>query len=305
MKKLLLTTTALVGMTGAAFADVSFSGSAYVNYKADGDDSVFDSDAALTATMTNSGAYSAAVGIGVGEAANAPTATVTVTTPMATIIVDETGDMNDASTTYGSIGSMAGVGSTENAAVETSIAVSLGDISASFTSDLNLDSDNSSFGASGSMAGMSFTFGSKNEDMGLSLSGSALGGTVSVAFEEVGDDSNSGVSIAVPVSGSTVTLTADDTGGDDSWSASVTTDVNGASVIVGTDDAGDTTVDVSAPIAGGATLVADYTTDGDVGSEYGVSYDLGGGATFLLSHSDRAASDDYGLGTNLKLSFTF
>ena len=292
-------------MTGVAIADVSFSGSAHVNYLADGDDSVLSSDAALTATMTNGGAYSAAVGIGVGEVANAPTQTVTVTTPMATIIVDQTGDMNEASTTYASIGSMAGVGTTENAAIETSIAVSLGDISASFTSDLNLDSDNSSFGASGSMAGMSFTFGSKNEDMGISLSGNALGGSVSVAFEEVGTDSNSGVSIAVPMSGSTVTLTADDTAGDDSWSASVATDVNGATVSVGTDDEGDTTVDVSAPIAGGATLVADYTTDGDVGSEYGVSYDLGGGATFLLSHSDRAAADDYDLGTNLKLSFTF
>jgi len=305
MKKLLLTTTALAGMTGAAIADVSFSGSANINYLADGDDSVFSSDAALTATMSSSGAYSAAVGIGVGEAENAPTATVTVTTPMATIVVDETGDMNDAATTYSSVGGMAGVGSTENAAVETSISVALGDISASFTSDLNLDSDNSSFGASGSMGGIAFTFGSKNEDMGISLSGSALGGTVTLAMEEVGDDSNSGLSVAIPVSGSTVTVTADDTAGDDGWSASVATSVNGASVTVGTDDGGDTTVDVSAPIAGGATFVADYTTDGDVGAEYGVSYDLGGGATFLLSHSDRASSDDYALGTNLKLSFTF
>ena len=308
MKKLLLTTTALAAMTGAAIANdqITFGGTAYVNYNADGDASVFDSDASLTATMTNAGNYSATVGIGVGEAANAPTATVSVSTPMGiTVIVDETGDMNEASTTYSKVAGMTGVGTTENAAIQTSLALDMGTISASYTSDLNLDSDNSSFGASGAMGGLSFTFGSKNEDMGISLSGEALGGTVKVAMEEIGTNSNSGISIAIPVSTATVTLNADDTAGVDGWSASVTTDVNGATVTVGTDDAGDTTVDVSAPIAGGATLVADYTTDGDVGSEYGVSYELGGGATFLLSHSDRAASDDYGLGTNLKLSFVF
>ena len=304
MKKLLLTTTALAGMTGAAIADVSFSGGAHINYKTaeGGNEAVFSSDSNLTATMTNGGAYSAAVGIGVGEAANAPGATVTVTTPMATVIVDETGDMDEASTTYSKVKGMAGVGTTENAAIETSIAVSLGDISASFTSDLNLDSDNSSFGASGILGGLSFTFGSKNEDMGISLSGAALGGTVKVAMEEVGTASNSGISIAIPVSGSTVTLNADDTSGVDGWSASVATTVNGASVTVGTDDAGATTVDVSAPIAGGATFVADYSTAAN-NSEYGVSYDLGGGATFLLSHSEFAASDDYAPGTNMKRSF--
>ena len=306
MKKLLLTTTALAGMTGVAFADVSFSGAAFINYKTaeGGNDAVFSSDAELTAAMSNGGAYSAAVGIGVGEAANAPTATVTVTTPMATIIVDETGDMNEASTTYAEVSGMTGVGTTENAAIELSLAASLGDISASYTSDLNLDSDNSSFGASGTLGGLSFTFGSKNEDMGISLSGAALGGTVKVAFEEVGANSNSGVSIAIPVSGSTVTLNADDTSGVDGWSASVATTVNGASVTVGTNDAGTTTVDVSAPIAGGATLIADYSTAAN-SSEYGVSYDLGGGATFLLSHSEFAAADDYDTGTNMKLSFAF
>ena len=98
------------------------------------------------------------------------------------------------------------------------------------------------------------------------------------------------ISLAIPVSGSTLTLNADDTSGVDGWSASVATTVNGASVTVGTDDAGATTVDVSAPIAGGATFVADYSTTAN-SSEYGVSYDLGGGATFLLSHSEFTASD--------------
>ena len=68
MKKLLLTTTALAGMTGAAVADVSFSGGANINYKTaeGGNEAVFSSDSNLTATMSNGGAYSASVGIGVG-----------------------------------------------------------------------------------------------------------------------------------------------------------------------------------------------------------------------------------------------
>jgi len=308
MKKLLLTTTALAGMTGVAVADVSFSGGANINYKtaSGGVDAVFSSDSNLTATMSNGGAYSASVGIGVGEAANAPTAGVTVTLPMATITVKEGGDIPEASRTYTKVAGMSNIGTTENTDIKTKVAVSLGDISASFTSDLNMDSDNSSFGASGSMGGMSFTFGSANEDMGISLSGAALGGTVTVAMAEIGTNSDSGVSIAIPVSGSTLTLNADDTSGVDGWSASVATTVNGAAVTVGTDDAGATTVDVSAPIAGGATFVADYSTSAN-SSEYGVSYDLGGGATFLLSHSEFTASstDTYALGTNMRLSFAF
>jgi hypothetical protein len=308
MKKLLLTTTALAGMTGVAVADVSFSGGANINYKTaeGGNDAVFSSDSNLTATMSNGGAYSASVGIGVVEAANAPSSGVTVTMPMASITVKENGDIPEASRTFSKVAGMTNIGTTENNTIQTKFAASLGDISASFTSDLNLDSDNSSFGASGTLGGMSFTFGSKNEDMGISLSGSALGGTVKVAMAEIGTASDSGVSISIPVSGATLTLNADDTSGVDGWSASVATTVNGASVTVGTDDAGATTVDVSAPIAGGATFIADYSTAAN-SSEYGVSYDLGGGATFLLSHSEFTGTntDDYALGTNIKLSFTF
>ncbi|MFL2805756.1 MAG: hypothetical protein ACJ0BI_01995 [Paracoccaceae bacterium] len=308
MKKLLLTTTALAGMSGVAFADISFSGGANINYKtaAGGVDGTFSQDANLTATMSSGGAYSASVGVPIGEGATTNLQTVTITTPMATISVDAGGDLADASSAYTEVSGMAGMGSTENENTDVSISASLGDISASFSGDTTLSSGSSSFGATGSLAGLAFTFGSENEDMGISLSGSALGGTVTVAMEEIGTASNSGVSLAIPVSGSTLTLTADDTAGVDGWSAKVATTVNGASVTVGTNDAGTTTVDVSAPIAGGATFIADYSTAAN-NSEYGVSYDLGGGATFLLSHSEFAATntDTYAAGTNMKLSFAF
>ena len=314
MKKLLLTTTALAGMTGVAAADVSLSGSGSINYKTaeGGNEAVFSSDARLIATMTSSGAYSGAISFDIGEygatGAAAPDdvnisgAAVSATTPFATIQVSEAAGIDDAAETFSAVSGMNGIGAEDNASV--SLSASLGDIAVVYTSDLNLDSDNTSIGASGSLGGLSFTFGSMNEDMGISLSGSALGGTVTVALAEIGTNSDSGVSIAIPVSGSTLTLTADDTSGVDGWSAKVATTVNGASVTVGTNDAGTSTVDVSAAIAGGATFVADYSTAAN-SSEFGISYDLGGGATFLLSHSEFAASDDYAPGTNMKLSFAF
>lgn len=314
MKKLLLTTTALAGMTGAAVADVSLSGSASINYKTaeGGNKAVFSSDARLIATMSSGGAYSGAVSFDIGEygatGAAAPDdvnisgAAVSATTPFGTVQVSEAAGIDDAAETFSGVGAMTGIGAEDNASV--SLSASLGDIAVVYTSDLNLDSDNTSIGASGNLGGMAFTFGSMNEDMGISLSGSALGGTVTVAMAEQGTQSNSGVSVAIPMAGSTVTLAATDVAGADGWKATVATTVNGASVTVGTNDAGTSTVDVSAPIAGGATFVADYSTAAN-NSEYGVSYDLGGGATFLLSHSEFAASDDYAPGTNMKLSFAF
>ena len=317
MKKLLLTTTALAGMTGAAVADVSLSGTGTINLRTDTSANTWSSDASLVASMSSSGAYAAAVTINIAEygatgtaaptKAPAPSAAVTLTAPMATLTVSDNGGIDEASMTYSKVSGMTGIGTESDASV--SVTANLGDISASYSSDLTMTSASSSFGASGTMGGISFTVGSENEEMGISLSGAAFGGTVKVAMEELANSvSNTGISIAIPVSGSTLTLNADDTSGVDGWSASVATTVNGASVTVGTNDAGTTTVDVSAPIAGGATFVADYSTAAN-SSEYGVSYDLGGGATFLVSHSEYSATTDsgadYGLGTNIKLSFAF
>jgi hypothetical protein len=317
MKKLLLTTTALAAMTGAAVADVSWSGSGSINYKTadNGNEAAFTSDAELVASMSTGGAYAGSVSIKAAEHSTAADGTgtaggaaVTVTMPMGTLTVSDHGGLADAASSYSKVTGMTGLPaaavSTSDANTNVSVSANLGDISASFSSDTNLDSDNSSFGATGSLGGMDFTFGSANDDMGLSLSGAALGGTVKIAVEESGTESNSGVSIAIPLAGSTVTLNVADAAGDDTWSASVATTVNGASVTVGSNEAGTTTVDVTATIAGGASFVADFSTAAN-NSEYGVSYDLGGGATFLLSHSEFATKDDYALGTNMKLSFAF
>ena len=66
MKKLLLTTTALAGMTGAAVADVSLSGTGTINLRTD-TTNTWSSDASLVASMSSSGAYAAAVTINIAE----------------------------------------------------------------------------------------------------------------------------------------------------------------------------------------------------------------------------------------------
>ena len=67
MKKLLLTTTALAGMTGAAVADVSLSGTGTINLRTDTAANTWSSDASLVASMSSSGAYAAAVTINIAE----------------------------------------------------------------------------------------------------------------------------------------------------------------------------------------------------------------------------------------------
>ena len=143
MKKALLTTTALVAFSGAAFADsvaavsdagkshhvhkptVVFHGTANVKYnvplvlngsKADGKVS---SDVDLDVTMTSPGAYSATVSYGMEGNAIAG-ATVTVTTPLFNVSVgatDARGGANggaDASDMYSDIDHMTGIGGDED-----------------------------------------------------------------------------------------------------------------------------------------------------------------------------------------------
>ena len=147
MKKALLTTTALVAFSGAAFADsvaavsdagkshhvhkptVEFHGTANIKYnvplvvttngvknKADG---VVSSDVDLDVTMTSAGSYSATVSYGLEGNAIAG-ATVTVATPLFHVSVgaaDAAGGANggaDASDMYADIDHMTGIGTDED-----------------------------------------------------------------------------------------------------------------------------------------------------------------------------------------------
>ena len=150
MKKALLTTTALVALSGAAFASsidtpvnsassthhthsaatIVWSGDANIKYNVplkatagQSVDGVVASDVDLDVTMTSAGSYSATISAGIEGGAQeklGPNATVTVTTPMFNVSVgtdDAAGGAGggaDASDLYADIDHMTGIGTDED-----------------------------------------------------------------------------------------------------------------------------------------------------------------------------------------------
>jgi hypothetical protein len=176
-------------------------------------------------------------------------------------------------------------------------------MSVGFSDDATVDGSGSSFGINGDLGGVSFGIGSKGDDWGISASGSAMGGSISVASEEVGDVSATGVSLTMPLGDMSLTVSATD---GDFWGASVSTTIADATISAGTDSNDDTQFGLSTTIAGGFGLAADFDTDN--GTELALTYDLSDSATLSVSYNedlDADDDDDYEPGTEAKLAFTF
>jgi len=171
---------------------------------------------------------------------------------------------------------------------------------------------------------VSFGIGSKDDDYGISASGNALGGTISVASEEVAGVAKTGVSLTVPLGDLSLTVSAADdefwgasvstslagatvsAADDEFWGASVSTSLAGATVSAGTDSNDDTQVGISTTLAGGFGLAADFDTGN--GTELQLSYSLSDSATVTVSYNedkDRDDDDDYTPGTQAQISFNF
>ena len=314
MKQVLFTTTALVAFSGAAMADVTWSGSAALMYN-DGAGTAaegINSDADLDVTMSNGGGYSATVSANidnshgddgydliVGE-------DIDITTPVVSIHYGEV--VEAANSAYSDTDGLSGLGSDEFSAADGSgnailVSASTGGMSVGWSDDATVDGSASSFGISGDLGGMSFGIGSKDEDWGISASGNALGGTISVASEEVGGEAGTGVSMTLPLGDMSLTVSATD---GDFWGASVSTSMAGASISAGTDSNDDTQFAISTTLAGGFGLAADYDTDN--GTELALSYSLSDSATLTVSYNedlDEDNDDDNEAGTEAKISFSF
>jgi hypothetical protein len=194
MKKALLTTTALVALSGAAFADsvavrnggtshhthaptIVFHGEANIKYnipfkKVTGGstDGVISSDVDLDVTMTSPGAYSATVSYGM-EGNNIAGATVTVGTPLLDISVgaiDARGGAEagaDASYLYSDIDRMSSIGKEEDNSDWYIKLPNFGGwtVAASGKADQSVAgaSEQTSVGLTGSVGGLSVTAGGK------------------------------------------------------------------------------------------------------------------------------------------------
>jgi len=307
MKHVLFTTTALVALTGAAMADVTWSGSASLGYNdghKDGTPDGINSDIDLDVTMSNAGGYSATITADVESGDSILGSDIAITTPVASINYGEV--VEAANSSYSDVDGMEGLGSDEFTAQGAAILISAsaGGMTVAYSDDSAMEGgDDSSFGISGDLGGVSFGIGSKGDDWGISASGSALGGTISVASEEVGGNSETGVSVTLPLGDMSLTVSATD--GDD-WGASVSTTIAGASISAGTDDDEDNQFSLSTDIAGGFGLAVDFDTSD--GSAVGLSYALSDSASLSVSYYEDIPGTDDGpqtSGTEAKISFTF
>ena len=220
MKKALLTTTALVALSGVAFADsvavrnggtshhthaptVVFHGEANIKYNlplktAQGDtpDGVIMSDVDLDVTMTSAGQYSATVSYGL-EDNNIAGATVTVITPVAEISVGRqdarggAGGGADAADLFSEVGDMSGIGADEDNS-DWYVKVPFGgwtvaasgfmdDTATPITRAAGSMSENASLGLKGSVGGLTVTAGGMGDSGGASISTNLMGATLTVA----------------------------------------------------------------------------------------------------------------------------
>jgi outer membrane protein OmpU len=308
MKHVLFTTTALVALSGAAMADVTWSGSASLGYN-DGNETLADginTDIDLDATLSNAGGYSASISAAMEGDGAITGSDIDITTPVVTLHYGEI--VEAANSAYSDTDGLSGLGSDEFTSADGSgaavlISASTGGMSVGFSDDSSIDGSASSFGISGDLGGVSFGIGSKGDDWGISASGSAMGGSISVASEEVDGAAGTGVSLTLPLGDMSLTVSATD---GDFWGASVSTALAGATITAGTDSDDDTQVGLATTIAGGFGLAADFDTGN--GTELALSYALSDSATLTVSYNedlDEDDDDDNNAGTEAKLAFTF
>ena len=308
MKHVLFTTTALVALSGAAMADVTWSGSASLSYN-DGNATIADginTDIDLDVSMSNAGGYTATISAAMEGGGDITGSDIAISTPVVSINYGEV--VEAANSAYSDTDGLSGLGSDEFSSADGSgaailISAATGGMTVGFSDDATVDGSESSFGISGDVGGVSFGIGSKGDDWGISASGSALGGTISVASEEVDDESGTGVSVTLPLGDMSMTVSATD---GEFWGASVSTSLAGASISAGTDSNDSTQFGLSTSLAGGFGLAADYDTDN--GTELALSYSLSDSATLTVSYNedlDEDDDDDNTAGTEASIAFTF
>ena len=286
MKKALLTTTALVALSGAAFADsidavvaggkshhthsaatVEFHGDANLKYnvplvlggnKADG---VVSSDVDLDVTMTSPGSYSATVSYGMEGNAIAG-ATVSVTTPIFNVSVGTTdarggaGGGADASDLYADIDHMTGIGADEDSSDWYVALPNFGGWTVAASGKANMtttaDKEKTSIGLTGSVGGLSITAGGMHKSGGASVSTALMGATVKVAMASIHNGtkavSETGVQVDIPLGGMSLSVNSTQTDGNNNWGASVSTTVAGFAISAGTDSDTDSQFKIAGPM---------------------------------------------------------
>ena len=277
-------------------------------------------DVDLDVTLSNAGGFSATLsgamegGADAGDL-NLKAEDFAVSTPVVSINVGEV--VEAANSAYSDISGMEGLGDDEFTGIAEGGAVlvsaSAGGMTIGYSDDKAMEGDelNASFGLSGDLGGVAFGIGSKGDDWGISASGSALGGTIAVASEDVAGAAETGVEVTVPLGDMSVTVSATD---DDDWEAGVSTSIAGASISASINDEEQSEFGLSTAIAGGFTLTVAYESGTEADSEDGngtqvaLEYALSDSASLTVSYNedmDGDDDDDYDAGTSASIGFKF
>ncbi len=345
MKRILLTSTALVTFAGAAAADISFSGEASFSYHdsgvytdavsitasgsqaldngytasasltiadldsvAGGDISIASDSASITYHIGTDGAGAAHIGAAVGGSAG-----------LAGIFSD---DANESATITGS---MTLAGATVDASLHAGNAYEIGVSTDLGGTAVGIGFDGADFGAqlSGSASAVDYTLAfASNDTFGMTASTTAGGADLTLSMAE-GSTWSIGASMPLGAATAGVTLNSDET-----WDVTVDTALEAVSLGFSFDEASDWTMtagyaadgvgvdfstdqdsawtmDVTYDLGNG--LTAGAGTDASSNAYAEVNYDLGGGAALAIEYGDGndGPDDDIVDGTTLEVSFSF
>ena len=354
MKRILLTSTALVAIAGAAAADISFSGEAEFSYN---DLTSYGSTIEMTVSASQAldNGFTASASADIDLETGAFTAgDISVASDSASITYYVAGDGQEAGYIGEEVGKMSTLANIfedednidEDAQISASASIGGANISMSLdsaetyqigvTTDLGgtalalgLDEDGS-FGAqmSGSASSVDYTLAMGSDDnYGLSATTTAGGADITVDFGDAGWE----VGASMALGEATVGLTFDDA---NDWEVSVGTaleDVSigmtfdkdsdwemnagiaqggiSADVMFNSDD--DVELTASYGLGNGLTAYVGYFDGTSVVTYFGAEYDMGGGATVVVSNASSGAAvadelgQEYAEGTTVAVSFSF
>ncbi len=345
MKRILLTSTALVAIAGAAAADVSLSGEASFSYN---DATGYADAVSITASGSQAldNGYTASASLTISDANTVAGGDISVASDTASLTYHIGGDGDGAAHIGDNLSQMS---STVTAVFGDGTATN-SDITASMTFGgatlrASLDGNAYELGVSTDLGGTALNMGvTEGGDFGMTMAGSASAVDYTVGFAS---DNDYAINASTTAGGADLGLNF----GTDGWDLSASMPLGAATVGLTFDDASDYTVSIDTTMESVAlgleidqdnawTMTAGYSA-GDVGLDFStssantwsldatydmgngitagvgttnasamyaeVNYDLGGGAALAIEHGDGSdgPDDDIAAGTTLEVSFSF
>lgn len=334
MKRILLTSTALVAFAGAAAADVSWSGSATLGYNDDINDGVYaDADIDVTLSQELDNGVTASVTFGwelEQHENNSDNGTFNADNNLSASLTSDSASIFYGDTAYAAQTYWSGVtnmnedafseadgenvlrGEVVFGSVTAGVSYGVGNEGSSDNGELN----QLSIGATAELGAATVVLAYQEEEttpsngqidngdfnssevLGLSVSANLGGADITFAYARDDDDASTGIEVAYPIGDITATVFyVSEDAIDDSFGLQVAYASGPMSVTAFYHDGGDedSGIQIGYDVGNGLNVYAGGSDDD--GTYIGVEYDLGGGANLVASFaedSDDATNDEIG-----------